>query len=151
MADLSRQRSFVKVLSECCRGCGLCELVCSIDHEGEARPSISRIRVTKDRENYQFKLSVCRQCGKPQCAVACPTGAIQVDGRTGAKVIHGDLCDNCGLCAKACPFNSEGNIIFPNPSKKVHVKCDLCFSRERGPACIEICPTHALVFKENKG
>ena len=24
-------------------------------------------------------------------------------------------------------------------------KCDLCHHREAGPACIEVCPTHALV------
>lgn len=150
-ADLPRRRCFVKVLSEHCRGCGLCELVCSICHEGEARPNISRINVKKDRDNYQFKLSVCFQCKKPECVPACPTGAIIVERKTGAKIVDEELCNNCGLCAEACPFNADGHIIFPHPSKTLHVKCDLCFFRAGGPVCVEICPTRALVLKEIKG
>lgn len=150
-ADLAGRRCFVEGLSERCRGCGLCELVCSICHEGEARPKSSRIQVEKDRDNYQFRLSVCFQCEKPQCVPACPTGAIKVERKSGAKIIEKELCDNCGLCADACPFNSDGNIIFAHPSKELYVKCDLCFFRDSGPACIEICPTHALVLKEIKG
>jgi carbon-monoxide dehydrogenase iron sulfur subunit len=30
------------------------------------------------------------------------------------------------------------------------VKCDLCQGRE-SPACVEACPTHALVFFETEG
>ena len=29
--------------------------------------------------------------------------------------------------------------------KQKQNKCDLCHHREAGPACIEVCPTHALV------
>ncbi|MCD6444018.1 4Fe-4S dicluster domain-containing protein [Candidatus Bathyarchaeota archaeon] len=134
-----------------CRGCGLCELVCSTLHEGESRPSVSRIKVEKDRENYRFTPSVCVQCTVPKCLFACPTGAVKVDERTGARYIDEDLCTGCGLCAEACPFASEGTVIFMHPSKGVYVKCDLCRRRSGGPACVEVCPTHAIVINEKGG
>jgi len=139
---------FVKVYPSRCRGCGICELICSICHEGESNPKLSRITVEKDRENYLFKPSVCMQCVKPKCVPACPNGAIKLEKKTGAKIIDTELCDNCGLCAEACPFNSNGTIIFSHPSQKVYVKCDLCFFRDEGPACVEVCPTQALVLKK---
>ena len=32
----------------------------------------------------------------------------------------------------------------------VAVKCDLCYFREEGPACIQVCPTKALSLVEPK-
>lgn len=133
-----------------CRGCGLCELICSILHGDGARPSTSRIKVLKDRENHTFKLLVCLQCLDPNCVKACPKGAIRVDGGTGAKIIEENICDGCGLCAEACPFKFESAIIFKHPSKGIYVKCDLCYQRKEGPGCVEFCPSQALVLKERR-
>jgi carbon-monoxide dehydrogenase iron sulfur subunit len=36
-----------------------------------------------------------------------------------------------------------------NKQTEMGVKCDLCNGREL-PACVEACPTHALVFAEMK-
>lgn len=151
VTDLPKSTYFVKVFPDRCRGCGLCELVCSILHEGEANPNVSRIKVEKDRENYNFKPSVCLQCINPKCMHACPTDAIKVERKTGARIIDEELCINCDLCAEACPFNSDGNIIFQHPSNRVYVKCDMCFFRESGPACIDLCPTQAIVLKKVRG
>lgn len=129
-----------------CRGCGLCELACSIVHEGEARPAASRIKVEKDRDNYLFKPVVCVQCEDAECVSACPVGAVRVDSRTRVKVIDEELCTGCGSCAEACPFVSEGAVIFKHPSRSFYVKCDLCYQRESGPACVDVCPTHALLL-----
>lgn len=134
-----------------CRGCGLCELVCSILHSGEARPSASRIKIYRDRENYEFKPYVCIQCVNPRCIPVCPRKAISVDEETGAKILDETLCDGCGLCAEACPFAVEDTVIFKHPSEKFYVKCDLCYLREEGPGCIEVCPTQALTLKETGG
>lgn len=134
-----------------CRGCGLCELVCSTIHEDEARPNASRIKVDKDRENYIFKPSVCYQCANPKCLDACPTDAITIDEKTGARIIDENLCDNCGSCATACPFALEGKIIFPHPTRNVYVKCDLCYDRKGDPACAEICPTQAIIIRRFGG
>ncbi|MCX8171465.1 MAG: 4Fe-4S dicluster domain-containing protein [Candidatus Bathyarchaeota archaeon] len=131
-----------------CRGCGLCELVCSISHGNGARPSASRIKVLKDREKHDFRLLVCLQCVNPKCVEACPKKAIWIDDGTGAKIIKEDACDGCGLCAEACPFKSEDNsVIFKHPSKRIYVKCDLCYQRKEGPICVEFCPSQALTLK----
>jgi Fe-S-cluster-containing hydrogenase component 2 len=131
-----------------CRGCGLCELACSLVCEGSCNPSLSRIHVLKNHEQYVFRLFICPQCAVPYCMLPCPEGAIRVEG--GVRVIVEELCTGCGLCAEACPFNQDQSVIFPHPRKEVYVKCDLCFWREEGPACIDVCPTRALTLKELK-
>lgn len=133
-----------------CRGCGLCELVCSILHGDGARPSASRIKVIKDREGYAFQLLVCLQCLNPRCVEACPNGAIRIDDKTGAKVIEERDCNGCGLCAEACPFRSENAVIFKHPSKGIYLKCDLCYWRNEGPGCMEFCPSRALILRERR-
>lgn len=131
-----------------CKGCGLCELACSLIHEGSCSPSLSRIHVLKDHERYRFRISVCLQCINPYCMKACPQGAIKV--KEEAVIIVEETCTGCGLCVEACPFNSNHHIILRHPSKGVYVKCDLCSSREEGPLCISICPSKALTLKEIK-
>jgi carbon-monoxide dehydrogenase iron sulfur subunit len=142
--NIPKPKYALKVESFRCRGCGLCELACSIIHENEATPASSRIRVEKDRDNYKFTPSVCDQCVEANCISACPTKAIRTEKKTGARIIDEQLCINCGACARACPKASTGNAIFPHPSRKVHIKCDLCYWRDNGPICAEICPTNAI-------
>jgi formate dehydrogenase iron-sulfur subunit len=60
-----------------------------------------------------------------------------------------ERCIGCGMCVQACPF---GVITMSSESKGV-LKCDLCIERlAQGmePACVSSCPTHALVFEEDK-
>jgi len=68
-----------------------------------------------------------------------------IDEKTGATLIVEDLCNGCGLCAEACPFNKKGTVIKFDPKRKVYFKCDLCGGK---PACVDVCPTGALKLKE---
>jgi len=75
----------------------------------------------------------------------CPVKeAMIADEKTGARVIVEEECIGCGNCFRACPFNAEGSII--RPKENVYVKCDLCYQREGGPACVEICPQNAVSY-----
>ena len=73
---------------------------------------------------------------------ACPVqGAMKVHRETGARLIVESKCIACGECARKCPFNTEGTVVFLNAKKGVYVKCDLCGGE---PKCVEFCATGAL-------
>jgi Fe-S-cluster-containing hydrogenase component 2 len=127
-----------------CTGCGQCELYCSLYHEGEQGPALSRCEIDGDRLDLEFKLYVCRQCISPHCYEACPLKdtALCIDRTTGVTYIDAQACDGCGLCIQACPFTPSR--IKMHPRNQVAFKCDLCRSREEGPVCVEFCNFNAL-------
>lgn len=143
------QRSGVIVVNkDLCSGCGICELACSLYHEGQCNPSLSRIDVEKIFLSLEFEPHVCIQCDWPSCYFECPTGAIKIDPKTGARYIDEDDCVGCGKCAEACPLMPKSEIIRYKTyqKKKIYFKCDLCKDREEGPVCVEMCPRNALSF-----
>jgi len=145
--DIPESRFEIEVDAAKCTGCGSCELICSLYHDGVNSPSLSRIRVVRDALSGVDSIEVCPQCQGPECMQACPVKeAMIVDDKTGARVIVKEECIGCGNCFRACPFNLEGFIIKHNPAENVYVKCDLCYKRETGPACVEICPQSALRY-----
>ena len=127
-----------------CTGCGLCELMCSLYHEGEQGQALSRGELTGDRLTAEFTYSVCLQCSSPECYDACPIQdeALCIDGVTGTKYIDAEKCDSCGDCIEACPFDPPR--IKIHPEKNVEFMCDLCRDRAEGPVCIEYCDFEAL-------
>jgi len=145
--DIPQARFEITVDDAKCTGCGSCELICSLYHDGVNSPSLSRMRLVRDVLSGENSIEVCRQCQGPECMQACPVKeAMVVDEKTGARVIVEDECIGCGNCFRVCPFNVEGFIIKHRPKENVYVKCDLCYKREMGPACVEICPHNALGY-----
>jgi len=145
--DIPQSRFEIAVDAPKCTGCGSCELICSLYHDGVNSPSLSRIHVVRDALSGENSIEICSQCQGPECMQACPVKeAMVVDEKTGARVIVEEECTGCGNCYRACPFNLEGCIIKHRPKEKVYVKCDLCYKREGGPACVEICPQNALSY-----
>jgi len=140
--------SFIAADRNLCAGCELCELVCSMFHEGEFNPSLSRIHVFRDPFEGTFEPKVCIQCQNPKCLSACSENAIYIDEATCAKIIMEDKCTGCGKCAEACPINSEKTILKYHPIRKVYVKCDLCKGE---PECTKWCPTDALRYTHSVG
>jgi carbon-monoxide dehydrogenase iron sulfur subunit len=53
-------------------------------------------------------------------------------------------CIGCLLCVQACPFGMMGQ----RAESRIAVKCDRCPERQR-PACVDACPTRALVYEES--
>ena len=135
-----------------CTGCGLCDLMCSLYHEGEQGQSLSRGELVGDRIESEFTFYVCRQCAEPKCYDACPNQdtALCIDDATGVKFINPEECDGCGDCIEACPFDPPR--IKMHPAKDIAFKCDLCRGREEGPICLEYCSFEALSLakKEDK-
>jgi Fe-S-cluster-containing hydrogenase component 2 len=127
-----------------CTGCGLCDLMCSLYHEGEQGTALSRSELIGDRLTSEFTHYVCQQCPSPYCFDACPLSekALCIDAATGTKYIDPDECDGCGTCIEACPFDPPR--IKMHPEKNVAFICDLCRDRAEGPTCIEYCSFGAL-------
>jgi len=118
-----------------CTGCGSCELICSLYHDGVNSPSLSRIRVVRDVLSGENSIQVCAQCQGPECMQACPVEkAMVVDEKSGARLIVEEECIGCGNCFRACPFNVEGSIIKHRPKENV----------------VEICPQNALSCIEHR-
>jgi protein NrfC len=143
--------------SRLCLGCQSCMFACSMTHEGEANPSLSRIQIIRDAPSftkypYDVVMSVCRQCVSPLCVQNCPTGACHVDAANGnIRRIDQSKCIGCQRCIQSCPQRPHRTVW--NPVKKKSTKCDLCadapyWSQKGGPdgkqACVETCAVKAL-------
>ena len=143
--------------SRLCLGCQSCMFACSMTHEGEASPSLSRIQIIRDAPSftkypYDIVMSVCRQCVSPLCVQNCPTGACHVDAANGnVRMIDQSKCIGCKRCIAACPQRPHRTVW--NPAKKKSSKCDLCadapyWNQKGGPdgvqACVQNCPVKAL-------
>jgi protein NrfC len=143
--------------SRLCLGCQSCMFACSMTHEGEANPSVSRIQIIREETSfakypYDIVMSVCRQCVSPLCVQNCPTGACHVDPANGnVRRIDEQKCIGCKRCINSCPQRPHRAIW--NAAKKKSTKCDLCtnapyWSRQGGTngaqACVTICPAKAL-------
>ena len=135
---------------EVCTGCGLCDLMCSLYHEGEQGQTLSRGELVGDRLISEFTFNVCRQCPSPECWDACPKqdSALCVDEAHRTTYIRSDECDGCGDCIEACPFDPPR--IKMHPEKSIAFKCDLCRDRSEGPICIEYCSFDALSLSQKE-
>ncbi|MFQ6039400.1 MAG: 4Fe-4S dicluster domain-containing protein [Candidatus Poribacteria bacterium] len=138
MTELKR----IHVENKLCRDCQACVLACSLYHEGECSLGLARLVVSKDMAKYEFNILICRHCEPPDCLLACPSDAMQVDDR-GVVYIVDDACERCGFCAASCPYDA----IFYNKNQDRYLKCDLCIGREQGPLCVELCPVGALTVE----
>lgn len=131
-------------LSYICAGCRMCEITCTLAHEGHVQPTLARNIVHKDIQAGDVThVLYCQQCDDPKCLKACPTGALHVDPDTGARVIDQDVCVGCQSCLSACIFAAAGqgeSRIKYNPETGTCFKCDLCGGE---PKCVQYCPLGA--------
>jgi carbon-monoxide dehydrogenase iron sulfur subunit len=124
-----------------CTGCRLCEMVCSVKHEGVSNPSRARISIVKWFQEGFFMPMVCQQCMEAPCVAVCPKDALSRDEELGTVKLDYDLCIGCKMCVTACPFGGMG---IDTATNRV-IKCDLC---DGDPQCVRFCFPGALQFVE---
>ncbi|GGY96730.1 MAG: formate hydrogenlyase subunit 2 [Shewanella sp.] len=163
---------FVIADPQLCIGCNTCMAACSEAHRLQGLQTEPRLVVMRSAEESAPQM--CHQCEDAPCATVCPVNAIRREDE--AIVLNESLCIGCKLCAIACPFGAitlSGSkpldipldvctpLAAPAPRppraisplldwrpgiRAVAVKCDLCSFRPEGPACIDTCPTSAIVL-----
>jgi anaerobic carbon-monoxide dehydrogenase iron sulfur subunit len=156
-----------------CIGCLSCEVACSDVHREIGLSEVPRIRIYDLKwvdvepqivQNYgargQFMQQVCLQCPDAPSLPVCPVDAVQVEPTTGARIIREDVCIACGKCEAACIFPTldeelatgserfeQFSRITHDRKKEVFAKCDLCYFRAEGPACIAQCPVNIRIHQ----
>jgi Fe-S-cluster-containing dehydrogenase component len=155
---------FVGVLVDTtrCIGCRSCELACSREH-GMYEPDLENdeaLESTRPTSEVQwtvvnrhqttqgevFVKTQCMHCWQPACAAACLTNAMYKTPE-GPVIWRSDKCMGCRFCMISCPFNMP-KFEYHDWNPRIQ-KCTLCFERlaeGKKPACVEACPTDALMF-----
>lgn len=154
-----------------CIGCLTCEVACSRVHEEQGLSDVPRIRIYNDESTVldpallqaygdrgHYRQSPCLMCPDAPCHYVCPADSLVIESTTNARIIDEDKCIACGRCVEACPFptfpESEATNQIPldqatriiyDPAKNVYTKCDLCYWRPEGPACVERCPVNIRI------
>lgn len=132
--------SFILADSASCIGCRTCEIACAMEHVTEDAAFRPRLKVLRlDTVSVPV---MCHQCENAPCVSACPVAALTM----GSERVEAEdsRCIGCQSYVVACPFGVISVGINPEQKTATIVKCDLCNGRERGPACIDVCPTSAL-------
>ncbi len=153
-----------------CTGCQSCTIACKA--ENGTPPGVFWTRVLEKEEGtfpFAYKVFMpvrCNHCGDPPCVPVCPSGASYVRAEDNLVLIDQDKCIGCGTCIVACPYDvrfmpesARGyygeqttpyeQATYQKWQKGTVQKCTLCVHRiDKGlkPACVETCPTEALVF-----
>lgn len=155
---------FVGVLVDTtrCIGCRACERACSEEHDLPV-PDIENdgaLAEQRDTSETQWTLvnrfetgkgevfvkRQCMHCWQPACAAACLTKAM-FKTEDGPVIWRPDKCMGCRFCMVSCPFDVP-KFEYHSWNPKIQ-KCSLCWERlqeGRKPACVEACPTDALMF-----
>ncbi len=153
-----------------CVGCKACMAACKrvnagsgalayeqarFDHDGawDAPEDLSGdtrtiLKLFKQGQQWSYIKYSCMHCQKPSCVSVCPVSAMTKDAVTGIVDYSKDTCIGCRYCQVACPFNVP-KFQWDRTVPQI-VKCDFCRHtnlKEKGvPACVETCPTGAILF-----
>ncbi len=119
-----------------CLGCLSCMYACSrrLKNLGGTGKSAMRVRPYAGTEGI-FSIRVCMRCEDPDCAAACPTGALEVAPVGGVR-LDKDKCTSCGACVKACTIAA----LQWDEEKAVPIPCIHCGQ------CVQYCPNGVIAM-----
>ncbi len=147
-----------------CIGCQGCEKACAKENnlsKPNDKPHPGHVRKTNDTrrtvintyKTSKGELNVknqCMHCNEPACAAACLTQAMYKT-KEGPVIWRADKCMGCRFCMVSCPFDIP-KFEYHSANPKI-VKCTMCSDRlieGKIPACVDACPSEALVFGTRK-
>lgn len=139
----------IYVRPERCMGCKTCELACAVQHS-KGKTLLSAVTESPPPQKRLFvetaagvKMPIlCRHCDDAPCLNSCITGCLYKDENGYVRRKKG-RCIGCWSCMMVCPFG----VITRDTQKHIAVKCDRCHDLDV-PACVDACPTKALVLME---
>lgn len=141
---------------ERCTACKSCEIACAVEHSSSKNLFAAVLEVPRPQKRIHVEKALafaypvrCVHCVDAPCVAACPNGSMAREAPGGRVVVDEGRCQGCFMCAMVCPFGA----ISAHPSAGIAVKCDFCperLQRGRPPACVEACPTKALMYGEEE-
>ncbi len=130
-----------------CVGCADCVVACQTENNvplGYCRDWIvQEMSGTFPELQLEIRSERCNHCADAPCVRTCPTGASHI-AEGGIVLVTHEECIGCKACIASCPYDAR----YVHPDGYVD-KCTFCIHRvEQGenPACVSVCPTHAMIF-----
>jgi formate dehydrogenase iron-sulfur subunit len=139
-----------------CIDCRACMVACSVENKIEmdkTRIWVAGVGLIGEFPNLKRASMVyhCMHCNEPDCLSACPVGAY-TKRADGPVIYDATKCIGCRYCMNACPFGVPHFDYDKGLVEGAFIdKCTLCpqrIDKGLGPACVDTCPTDALVFGE---
>ncbi len=131
-----------------CTGCHSCSIACKAEHEvplGVWKTWVKTVeKGVYPNVSKLFLPWMCNHCERPICNTVCPVYAAY-RREDGIVLVDPHRCIGCNYCRAACPYDAR----YVHPVTGMIEKCDFCVHRvDAGlqPACVESCPTEALIF-----
>jgi tetrathionate reductase subunit B len=131
-----------------CISCHACSVACKAENAVPLEVYNTWLKIVEkgqypDAQRYVLP-RLCNNCTNAICARNCPTRA-SYKRDDGIVMVDQHRCIGCKYCIASCPYD----VRYINPLKNIVQKCYWCSHRvDAGlvPACVETCPTRALIF-----
>ncbi len=130
-----------------CIGCHACTTACKSEHDvavGVNRTYVKQVEKGEFPNTRRiFSVMRCNHCTDAPCVSICPVEALHTR-EDGIVDFDNNRCIGCKSCMQACPYDA----LYIDPDTKTAAKCNYCAHRVevgRAPACVEVCPEHAII------
>ena len=147
-----------------CNGCYSCQIVCKDEHVGNDWTPIAKpqpdtgqfwikinetVRGTVPKVKMTYLPTLCAHCDDAACIRVCPSDAIY-QRKDGMVIVDPEKCTGCRKCMDVCAYGA----LYFNWDLNIAQKCTGCAhlldKGWKAPRCVDICPTDALRFGEEK-